>query len=98
VRVPRELGAGPALIGFVMGASTLTGVFLKLPAGALSDVFGRRRLWTHRSRRTAHCRHMARSPGGNVSTSFMAGQVMAVVAIMMAIVFAVGTAWQPSRA
>jgi MFS family permease len=40
----RELGAGPALIGFVMGASTLTGVFLKLPAGALSDLLGRRRL------------------------------------------------------
>jgi MFS family permease len=40
----RELGAGPSLIGFVMGASTLTGVFLKLPAGALSDLLGRRRL------------------------------------------------------
>jgi DHA1 family multidrug resistance protein-like MFS transporter len=40
----RELGAGPSLVGFVMGASTLTGVFLKLPAGALSDLFGRRRL------------------------------------------------------
>ena len=40
----RELGAGPALIGFVMGASTLTGIVLKLPAGTLSDVFGRRRL------------------------------------------------------
>ncbi len=40
----RELGAGPALIGFVMGASTLTGIIVKLPAGALSDVFGRRRL------------------------------------------------------
>jgi MFS family permease len=40
----RELGAGPALIGFVMGASTLTGIVVKLPAGALSDVFGRRRL------------------------------------------------------
>jgi MFS family permease len=40
----RELGAGPSLIGFVMGASTLTGVFLKLPSGALSDLFGRRRL------------------------------------------------------
>jgi MFS family permease len=32
------------LIGFVMGASTLTGVFLKLPAGTLSDLLGRRRL------------------------------------------------------
>jgi MFS family permease len=40
----RELGAGPALIGFVMGASTLTGIVVKLPAGTLSDVFGRRRL------------------------------------------------------
>jgi MFS family permease len=40
----RELGAGPALIGFVLGASTLTGIALKLPAGALSDIFGRRRL------------------------------------------------------
>ncbi len=40
----RELGASPPLIGFVMGASTLTGVLVKLPAGALSDIFGRRRL------------------------------------------------------
>lgn len=40
----RELGAGPSSIGFVMGASTLTGVFLKLPAGTLSDLLGRRRL------------------------------------------------------
>ena len=39
-----ELGASASLIGFVMGASTLTGVVLKLPAGALSDLFGRRRL------------------------------------------------------
>ena len=40
----RDLGAGPSLVGLVMGASTLTGVFLKLPAGALSDLFGRKRL------------------------------------------------------
>jgi len=40
----RELGAGPSLIGFVMGASTLTGIVVKLPAGALSDIVGRRRL------------------------------------------------------
>ena len=40
----RQLGAGPSLIGFVMGASTLTGIVVKLPAGALSDIFGRRRL------------------------------------------------------
>lgn len=40
----RELGAGPSLVGVVMGASTLTGVFLKLPAGALSDLLGRKRL------------------------------------------------------
>lgn len=40
----RDLGAGPALIGFVMGASTLTGIVLKLPAGAWSDILGRRPL------------------------------------------------------
>jgi MFS family permease len=40
----RELGAGPSLIGLVMGASTLTGIFVKLPAGTLSDFLGRRRL------------------------------------------------------
>jgi DHA1 family multidrug resistance protein-like MFS transporter len=40
----RDLGAGPALVGFVMGASTLTGIVVKLPAGALSDIFGRRLL------------------------------------------------------
>jgi MFS family permease len=40
----RDLGAGPALVGLVMGASTITGIVLKLPAGALSDIFGRRRL------------------------------------------------------
>jgi MFS family permease len=38
------LGAGPSLVGLVMGASTVTGVFVKLPAGALSDVLGRRPL------------------------------------------------------
>jgi MFS transporter, DHA1 family, multidrug resistance protein len=40
----RDLGAGPSLVGFVMGASTLTGIFVKFPAGALSDLLGRRRL------------------------------------------------------
>lgn len=40
----RDLGAGPALIGLVMGASTLTGIVLKLPAGAWSDILGRRPL------------------------------------------------------
>jgi DHA1 family multidrug resistance protein-like MFS transporter len=40
----RDLGAGPALIGLVIGASTLTGIFLKLPAGASSDILGRRPL------------------------------------------------------
>lgn len=39
-----DLGAGPSTIGFVMGASTITGIFLKLPAGAWSDVLGRRPL------------------------------------------------------
>ena len=40
----QELGAGPALIGVVVGASTVTGIVVKLPAGALSDVLGRRPL------------------------------------------------------
>lgn len=40
----RSRGAGPELVGLVVGASTLTGVLLKLPAGALSDVIGRRTL------------------------------------------------------
>jgi MFS family permease len=40
----RDLGADPPLIGLIMAASTLTGVFVKLPSGALSDVFGRRPL------------------------------------------------------
>jgi DHA1 family multidrug resistance protein-like MFS transporter len=40
----RELGATPTTVGFVVGASTLTGIFLKMPAGAWSDVLGRRPL------------------------------------------------------
>lgn len=38
----RDLGASPATVGLVVAASTLTGVALKFPAGALSDVLGRR--------------------------------------------------------
>jgi len=40
----QSLGAGPETIGLIVSASTLTGVFLKLPSGALSDIYGRRRL------------------------------------------------------
>ena len=39
-----DLGALPELIGVIVAASTVTGVFFKLPAGALSDVLGRRRM------------------------------------------------------
>jgi MFS family permease len=38
-----SLGAGPEAIGLAVGISTVTGIFFKLPAGALSDVIGRRR-------------------------------------------------------
>ena len=38
----KSLGAGPEAIGFIVSASTLTGVFLKWPAGALSDFYDRR--------------------------------------------------------
>ena len=37
----RQLGGTPELIGVVMAASTITGVFVKLPAGAWSDIIGR---------------------------------------------------------
>ena len=37
------LGAGPEAIGLAVGISTVTGIFFKLPAGALSDIIGRRR-------------------------------------------------------
>jgi MFS transporter, DHA1 family, multidrug resistance protein len=39
-----SLGALPEFIGVLVAASTVTGVFFKLPAGALSDVLGRRRM------------------------------------------------------
>src|SRR5258707_4893666 len=39
-----DLGALPELIGFIVAASTVTGVFFKLPAGALSDVLGKKRM------------------------------------------------------
>ncbi len=37
------LGAGPEVIGWVVGISTVTGIFFKLPSGALSDWIGRGR-------------------------------------------------------
>jgi MFS transporter, DHA1 family, multidrug resistance protein len=40
----RDLGADAPAVGLVVGASTLTGIAIKLPAGALSDVVGRRTL------------------------------------------------------
>ena len=39
-----SLGASPERIGVIVSVSTLTGVFLKLPSGALSDIYGRRLL------------------------------------------------------
>lgn len=35
------LGAKPEAIGFLVGASTITGIFFKLPAGTFSDIYGR---------------------------------------------------------
>jgi MFS transporter, DHA1 family, multidrug resistance protein len=40
----RHLGFSPQLVGILMGASTLTGVFTKFLFGALSDSLGRRRV------------------------------------------------------
>ncbi len=39
-----SLGAGPERIGLIVSVSTLTGVLLKLPSGALSDIYGRKLL------------------------------------------------------
>lgn len=39
-----HLGALPEFIGVIVAASTITGVFFKLPSGALSDVLGRKRM------------------------------------------------------
>jgi len=39
-----RLGARPEWIGLIVGVSTITGILLKLPAGSLSDLLGRRRL------------------------------------------------------
>ena len=41
-----SLGAGPVAVGWIIAASTLTGVCLKLPIGALSDVISRKKLMT----------------------------------------------------
>jgi MFS family permease len=43
-RFAESLGAAPELIGLIVAASTVTGVLFKLPAGTLSDLFGRRRV------------------------------------------------------
>lgn len=40
----QSLGASPEEIGLIVSVSTLTGVLLKLPGGALSDIYGRRLL------------------------------------------------------
>jgi DHA1 family multidrug resistance protein-like MFS transporter len=40
----QSLGAGPEMIGLIVSLSTLTGVLLKLPSGALSDIYGRQRV------------------------------------------------------
>lgn len=43
-RFAQDLGASPELIGLIVAASTVTGVAIKLPAGALSDLLGRKRV------------------------------------------------------
>jgi MFS family permease len=43
-RFAQDLGAAPELIGLIVAASTITGVVVKLPAGALSDLLGRKRV------------------------------------------------------
>ncbi len=38
----RSFQIDESFVGFIMGASTITGIFLKLPGGILSDVIGRK--------------------------------------------------------
>lgn len=40
----RHLGAPVGLIGLIVASATISGIFVKLPAGALADIFGFRRL------------------------------------------------------
>jgi MFS family permease len=40
----RHLGAPADLIGLIVAAVTITGIMVKLPSGALSDLFGFRKL------------------------------------------------------
>lgn len=40
----QSLGASSQIIGWAVAASTITGIFMKLPAGTLSDALGRRAL------------------------------------------------------
>ncbi len=40
----KHIGAPVQLIGLIVGAVTITGIAVKMPAGALSDVFGVRRM------------------------------------------------------
>ncbi len=43
-RFAQDLGATPELIGLIVAASTITGIVIKLPAGALSDLLGRKHM------------------------------------------------------
>jgi len=43
-RFAQDLGAAPEFIGLIVAASTISGVLIKLPAGALSDILGRKRM------------------------------------------------------
>ena len=39
-----DLGASPELIGLIVSVSTITGIFIKLPAGVVADLIGRRKI------------------------------------------------------
>jgi len=43
-RFAQDLGAAPEAVGLIVAASTITGIVIKLPAGALSDLLGRKRM------------------------------------------------------
>jgi MFS family permease len=71
-RFAQDLGAAPELIGLIVAASTVTGVFIKLPAGALSDVLGRKRMML------LGCLFFAGTPFLSYTASYSAATYLAV--------------------
>ena len=86
----QSLSAGPEMIGIIVSASTLTGVALKWPAGALSDLYDRRWLMLVGLLAFAlppFCYHLITDVGWLIGLRFVHGMATAVFApIALAVV------------